>query len=57
MADTSNSRLSVSGEITDADLPAGMTTLDLWQMIQNGETYINVHTEAHPSGELRANLP
>jgi hypothetical protein len=57
MADTSNSRLSVSGEITDADLPEGMTTLDLWQMIQNGETYINVHTEAHPSGELRANLP
>ncbi|MGH1489774.1 MAG: spondin domain-containing protein [Acidimicrobiales bacterium] len=56
-ANTDNSRLMATGELTDDDLPEGMTTLDLWQMIQDGETYINVHTEANPSGELRANLP
>ncbi len=56
-ANTANSRLMVTGELTDDDLPEGMTTLDLWQMIQDGKTYINVHTEANPSGELRANLP
>lgn len=55
-----NNRLRVRGEISDADLVgpfAGMTTLDLWQAIRDGNAYVNVHTDDFPGGELRANLP
>lgn len=51
--------LRVRGEIADGDLVgplAGMSTTDLWAEILAGRAYINIHTEAVPSGELRADL-
>lgn len=31
-------------------------TAEQWQMIQDGMTYVNVHTEANPDGEIRGQL-
>ncbi len=35
---------------------AGKHLSDLITMINNGETYVNVHTEANPKGEIRGHL-
>jgi hypothetical protein len=48
-----------SGNITNANLEgpmAGKTLLDLTKSIELGETYINVHTEENPNGEIRGQL-
>lgn len=48
-----------SGNITNANLEgpmAGKTLMDLTKSIELGETYINVHTEENPNGEIRGQL-
>jgi hypothetical protein len=53
-----NSNL-VSGNITNAKLEgpmAGKTLIDLTKAMEWGETYVNVHTEEHPNGEIRGQI-
>lgn len=48
-----------TGTITDSDLVgplAGMTVADLLEQIEAGNAYVNVHTAAHPGGEIRGQL-
>ena len=48
-----------SGNITNADLEgpmAGKTLIDLTKAMELGETYVNVHTEEHPNGEIRGQI-
>ena len=47
------------GEITDANLVgalAGMTLADLFDAINEGKIYANVHTTQNPPGEIRGDL-
>ena len=47
------------GTITDKDLKgklAGKTVADLVAMIKSGEAFVNVHTVAHPGGEVRGQV-
>lgn len=48
-----------TGTITDADLVGplvGATMADLIEEIESGNTYVNVHTEANPGGEVRGQI-
>jgi hypothetical protein len=47
------------GNITNTDLEgpmAGKTLIDLKKAMELGETYVNVHTEEHPNGEIRGQI-
>jgi len=47
------------GTITDKNLVgvlAGKTVGDLVAMIKSGDAYVNVHTSAHPDGEIRGQI-
>ena len=47
------------GTITDKNLIgplAGKTLADLVKLIKDGDAYVNVHTAAHPGGEVRGQL-
>ena len=49
----------VSGNITNANLEgpmAGKTLIDLTKSMELGETYVNVHTEENPNGEIRGQI-
>ena len=49
----------VSGNITNANLKrpmAGKTLIDLTKSMELGETYVNVHTEENPNGEIRGQI-
>ena len=49
----------VSGNITNAKLEgpmAGKTLIDLTKSMELGETYVNVHTEENPNGEIRGQI-
>jgi CHRD domain len=48
-----------SGNITNANLEgpmAGKTVMDLTKSMELGETYVNVHSEEHPNGEIRGQI-
>jgi hypothetical protein len=48
-----------SGNITNANLEgpmAGKTLIDLTKSMELGETYVNVHTEENPNGEIRGQI-
>jgi hypothetical protein len=56
--ETTNGTLA-QGIITDADLIgalAGMTIADLLAELEAGNAYVNVHTQAHPAGEVRGQI-
>jgi hypothetical protein len=40
----------------DLGAPAGMTLDSLLVLMRNGNAYVNVHTRAHPAGEIRGQL-
>ena len=40
----------------DLGAPAGMTLDSLLVVLRNGNAYVNVHTRAHPAGEIRGQL-
>jgi CHRD domain len=47
------------GTITSAKLEgplAGKHLSDLIKMIDNGDAYVNVHTQANPNGEIRGEI-
>ena len=48
-----------SGNITNANLEgpmAGKTLIDLNKSMELGETYVNVHTQENPNGEIRGQI-
>lgn len=49
----------VTGIITESDLVGplqGMSLLELAREMDTGNTYVNVHTEKHPAGEIRGQI-
>jgi CHRD domain len=54
-----SSSFSASGNINESSLTGpmkGKTISDLISALQSGETYVVVHTEDHPKGELRGQI-
>ena len=51
--------MAIRGNITDSSLTGpmqGKTLADLISAINNGDTYVNVHTQTHPDGEIRGQV-
>ena len=51
--------MAIRGNITDSSLVGpmqGKTLADLISAINNGDTYVNVHTQTHPDGEIRGQI-
>lgn len=49
----------VEGKLTAVDLQGplkGKTVNDLVQLINNTKTYVNIHTEQYPNGEIRGQI-
>ncbi|HEX2723072.1 MAG TPA: CHRD domain-containing protein [Gemmatimonadaceae bacterium] len=45
-----------SGTLTAANLPAGVTLGSLKDLLLSGNAYVNVHTTANPTGEIRGQI-
>jgi hypothetical protein len=57
--DSPMNQVSESGSITADKLEgpmAGRQLLDLLTAMSNGETYVNIHTERNPNGEIRGQV-
>ena len=51
--------IMIKGRIHATDLQgpmAGKTLQDLQTAMGNGQTYVNIHTSAHPNGEIRGQI-
>jgi CHRD domain-containing protein len=51
--------MTIRGNVTDSSLTgsmAGRTIADLKTAMTNGDTYVNLKTQAHPDGELRGQV-
>jgi hypothetical protein len=51
--------MAIRGNITDSSLTGpmqGKTIADLVNAINNGDAYVNVHTQGHPDGEIRGQI-
>ena len=49
----------VSGTISNSDFKgalSGKNIADLINLMKNGDTYVNVHTNSHPDGEIRGQI-
>lgn len=45
-----------SGTLSAANLPSGVTLASLKALLLSGNAYINVHTVANPTGEIRGQI-
>jgi hypothetical protein len=51
--------LAIRGNITDSKLTGplkGKTIADLLSAMKSGDTYVNVHTDKNPKGEIRGQI-
>lgn len=53
---TKDGKLRVDGVITADLLPDGMSLSDLVALMASGRTYVNVHTDLNPGGEVRGQI-
>ena len=55
---TTGDEFEVAGVRTPADFtfPAGVTYADFLAALRSGGTYVNVHSPAHPGGEIRGQI-
>jgi CHRD domain len=57
--DSPTNEVSETGSITPDKLEgpmAGKQLTDLATAMSNGETYVNIHTEQNPNGEIRGQI-
>jgi hypothetical protein len=45
-----------SGTFTASNLPAGVTLASLKALLLSGNSYVNIHTSANPTGEIRGQI-
>jgi CHRD domain len=51
--------MTIRGNLSDSSLKGpmqGMTLADLVAAMDTGEIYVNIHTDAHPDGEIRGQI-
>lgn len=61
ISNTGNGSVTISGSFTSADIkpqanPSIQNLDDLLAQMSAGKTYVNIHTAAHPPGEIRGQI-